>query len=188
VSAIDLPPGLGLVGSPLGTFRSPRRARVLAWSSLIVVVGLGAITWVAVIRHPWRYHASTQFVLPIAFGALSVLGLAVRSARISVTRDGVRWGWRSFGFHQSAAKITVAHVYADGVTLEAKRGSWWFISARDWDRFDVLVRYVRRSELPTRDHDGKAPLRARLQSYGRFLDWLLRLSVIGAAGVLIWAS
>jgi hypothetical protein len=51
----------------------------------------------------------------------------------------------------------------------------------------VLVRYLRRAELPLRDHSGDAPLRARLQSYGRFLDVLLVCSVIGAAAVMLWA-
>ena len=188
MSALDLPPGIGLVGTPLGTFRSPRRARVLAWSALAVSVSLGGITWWQVARHPWRAFASTQFVLPVAFAALALLGLAVRTARIAVTRDGVRWGWSSFGFHQGADRIVVAHVYGDGVTLEARRGSWWFLAARDWERFDALVRQVRRAELPVRDHVGRAPLRARLQSYGRFLDAMLVVAIAGALAVLVWAS
>jgi len=82
----------------------------------------------------------------------------------------------------------VAHVYGDGVTLEARRGSWWFLAARDWERFDALVRQVRRAELPVRDHVGRAPLRARLQSYGRFLDAMLVVAIAGALAVLVWAS
>jgi hypothetical protein len=188
MSAIDLPPGIGLVGTPLGTFRSPLRARVLAWVALAIAAGFGALTWMFALRHPWRDGASTQFVLPIAFVALAVLGLAVRLARIAVTRDGVRWGWRSFGFHQGAARIVVAHIYRDGVALEAKRGSWWFLAARDWDRFEALVRQLRRAELPLRDHTGRAPLRARLKSYGRFLDGMLLVAIAGALIVLVWAS
>jgi hypothetical protein len=188
VSALDLPPGIGLVGTPLGTFRAPRRARVLAWIALAVAVALGALTWWEVAHHPWRSSASTQFVLPVAFVALAVLGLAVRTARIAVTRDGVRWGWSSFGFHQSTARIVVAHIYADGVALEARRGSWWFLAARDWDRFAALVRQLRRAELPVADHAGRAPLRARLQSYGRFLDAMLLGAIAGALAVVVWAS
>jgi hypothetical protein len=187
MSALDLPPGIGLVGTPLGIFHAPRRARRAAAISLAVVVALGAITWSLVSRHPYRQSASSQVVLPIAFAAFCGLAYVVRRARVAVTRDGVRWGWTSFGFHQPAARITNAHIYADGIALEARRGSWWFIAARDWDRFDVLVRHLRRAELPILDHDGKAPLRARLQSYGRFLDLLLLGSVAGAAGVMLWA-
>jgi hypothetical protein len=187
MSALDLPPGIGLVGTPLGIFHAPRRARRIAWVSLVLVIALGAVTWVLVSRHPYRRSASTQVVLPIAFAACAGLGFLVRRARVAITRDGVRWGWTAFGFHQPASRITTAHVYRDGIALEARRGSWWFIAARDWDRFDALVRYLRRAELPIRDHAGKAPLRARLQSYGRFLDLLLVGSVIGAAGVTLWA-
>lgn len=187
MSALDLPPGIGLVGTPLGTFRAPVRARRIASVAAIAVVVLGAITWLLVARHPYRRSSSTQVVLPIAFAAFAGLGLLVRSARVAITRDGVRWGWTALGFHQPAARITTAHVYADGITLEARRGSWWFIAARDWDRFDALVRQLRRAELPLSDHVGNAPLRARLQSYGRFLDLLLVGSVIGAVTVMLWA-
>jgi hypothetical protein len=187
MSVLDLPPGIGLVGTPLGTFLAPPRARRAATLSLILVGVLGAITWGFVSRHPYRAGSSTQVVLPIAFAAFAGLGWIVRRARVAVTRDGVRWGWTTFGFHQPAARIVVAHVYRDGIALEARRGSWWFIAARDWDRFDALVRHLRRAELPIRDHLGNAPLRARLQSYGRFLDFLLLGSVIGAAVVMLWA-
>jgi hypothetical protein len=187
MSVLDLPPGIGLVGTPLGTFLAPARARRGAAIALFVVVVLGAITWGLVSRHPFRPGSSTQVVLPIAFTAFAGLGLVVRRARVAITRDGVRWGWASFGFHQPAARIALAHVYVDGIALEARRGSWWFIAARDWDRFDALVRHLRRAELPIRDHLGRAPIRARLQSYGRFLDLLLVGSVIGAAVVMLWA-
>jgi hypothetical protein len=188
MSAVDLPPGIGLVGAPLGIFRSPPRARRLATTSLVSVVVLGAITWAFVSRHPYRWHASTQAVLPVALAMVSLLGFAVRRARIAVTRDGVRWGWESLSFTQDASRIVTAHVYRDGVALEAKRGSWWFLSARDWDRFDALVRQLRFAELPIEDHDRKAPLRARLQSYGRFLDGLLVASIASAFAVMLWAS
>ncbi len=188
MSAVDLPPGLGLVGSPLGTFRAPARARRLADAALATVVILGAITWVSVSRHPYRWHASTQVVLPVAFTAIALLGFAVRRARVAISRDGVRWGWASLGFTQEAARIVTAHVYRDGVALEARRGSWWFLAARDWERFDALVRQLRRAELPITDHDGTAPLRARLQSYGRFLDGLLVASMIAALFVMLWAT
>jgi hypothetical protein len=188
MSALDLPPGMGLIGTPLGTFRAPGRARSAAAIATLVVVVLGAITWALVARHPYRRSASTQVVLPVAFAACAGLGLLVRRARVAITRDGVRWGWTAFGFHQPASRIATAHIYADGIALEARRGSWWFIAARDWDRFDALVRQLRRAELPLSDHVGKAPLRARLQSYGRFLDLLLLGSVIGAAAVMLWAA
>ncbi|MDB4952652.1 MAG: hypothetical protein JWO36_221, partial [Myxococcales bacterium] len=71
MSAIDLPPGIGLQGTPLGTFRAPVRARVLATISLVAVIVQGAITWGFVSRHPYRWHSSTQVVLPVAFTAFA---------------------------------------------------------------------------------------------------------------------
>ena len=188
MSAVDLPPGIGLLGTPLGTFLAPRRARRLSAIALAAVVAFGALTWAFVSRHPYRWHASTQFVLPIAFAAIALLGFLVRRASVAVTRDGVRWGWAALNFTQEASRIVTAHVYRDGIALEAKRGSWWFLAARDWDRFDALVRQLRRAELPITDHEGRAPLRARLQSYGRFLDVLLVGSMLATFGVMLWAA
>jgi hypothetical protein len=156
--------------------------------ALVLVVAFGAAAWGFVARKPWGRHASAQVVLPVAFGACALLGFAVRRARVAITRDGVRWGWSALNFTQEAARIVTAHVYADGIALEARRGSWWFIAARDWDRFDALVRQLRRAELPISDHAGKAPLRARLQSYGRFLDGLLVASIVGTFAVMLWAA
>jgi hypothetical protein len=188
VSVVDLPPGIGLQGTPLGIFRSPRRWRRLAAATVIASVVLGGLTWYFVARRPWQRGASVLITLPVAFAALGLLGLAVRHASISVTRDGVRWGWSFFGFHQQAGRLKCAHIYRDGVALEARRGSWWFLAARDWDRFDALVRQLRRAELPLADHDRRAPFRARLQSYGRVLDLLLAGTIAASVAVAVWAS
>lgn len=189
MSALDLPPGMGLLGTPLGIFTAPPRARRLSTITVALVIGCGALTWYLVSRRPWQRGSSTQVTLPLAFAALAFLGFAVRRARVTVTRDGVRWGWSTLGFHQDSSRIEKAHVYRDGVALEAKRGSWWFLAARDWDRFEALVRQLRRAELPVVEHAGKrAPLRARLQSYGRFLDGMLVCTMVAAFAVMLWAA
>jgi hypothetical protein len=188
VTVVDLPPGIGLVGTPLGTFRAPAGARRLAAAAVLASVLLGALTWYFVSRHPWRRDPTLQITLPIAFAAFALIGLAIRHARLSVTRDGVRWGWPGFGFHQEAGRIRCAHIYRDGVALEARRGAWWFLAARDWDRFDAFVRQLRRAALSLADHDGAAPLRARLQSYGRALDLLLAGTIVASVAVAVWAA
>jgi hypothetical protein len=188
MSATDLPPGLGLVGTPLGVFRAPRGSARLSAIALVVALAAGAITWYIVSRHPYRRGMGTLFGLPLVFMMLAALGFLVRRARVAITRDGVRWGWEALGFQQPAKNIVRAHVYRDGIALEAMRGSKWFLAARDWDRFDALVRQVRRAELPVAEHDGKAPLRQRLQSYGRFLDGMLVLAILGSLLTLVWAT
>jgi hypothetical protein len=188
VSAVDLPPGIGLVGQPLGRFAAPARARRLAALAVLASIALGVLSWYFVSRHPWRRGSSVQITLPVAFAALALLGLAVRHATVAVTRDGIRWGWSTLGFHQPAARIACAHLYRDGIAIEARRGSWWFLAARDWDRFDALVRDVQRAALPIREHPGRAPWRARLQSYGRVLDAMLVGTIAGSVAVAVWAS
>ncbi|MDQ3368255.1 MAG: hypothetical protein M3680_22755 [Myxococcota bacterium] len=188
MSVVDLPPGIGLLGTPLGVFRAPRGAVRLSTIALVVALVGGALTWYLVTRHPWRRGSATLFALPVAYMLLAGLGFVIRRARVAVTRDGVRWGWLALGFHQPASKIVRAHVYRDGVALQATRGSQWFLAARDWERFDVLVRQIRRAELPIHEHAGKAPLRQRLQSYGRFLDALLLFAIIGSIATVIWAA
>jgi hypothetical protein len=188
VSVLDLPPGIGLVGTPLATFHAPKRSKRLALIAVVLVGVLLVITWWLVAQHWWRRQASTMVVLPVAFLMFAGLALAVRTARIAIARDGIRWGWTSLGFTQPKERIVMAHVYTDGIALEAKRGSKWFLAARDWDRFEVLVRQVKRAELPITEYAGKAPLRQRLQSYGRFLDALVIGSVIAAIAVAGWAA
>ena len=190
MSAVDLPPGIGLQGTPLGTFRAPQRARRLARMALVGAVLFGVLTFYFASKH-WSYRhwrdTSAQLVLAVTVILFTSLGYLIRRAQVAVTRDGVRWGWQAFGFHNDRERIVTAHVFTDGVAFEAKRGSWWFIAARDWDRFDAFVRQLRRAELPMKEHTGSAPLRARLQSYGRFLDALLWLSLVGAFGVMLSA-
>jgi hypothetical protein len=188
VSALDLPPGLGLAGTPLATFVAPARARRLATFALVAVAALLVVTWWLVSKHPYRRHASTQVVLPAAFLLVALLAFGVRRAKLAVTRDGVRWGWRALSFTLPRTRIVTAYVYTDGVTLAAKRGSRWFLAARDWDRFDVLVRQLRRADLPLEEHATTAPLRQRLQSYGRFLDGLVLAALAGGVVVALWAS
>lgn len=188
MSVLDLPPGVGLVGTPLAVFHAPRRAKRLAWAGAAIVAVLLVVTWYFVSRHYLRRGASTMVVLPAAHLLFTGLAVAVRTARVAVTRDGIRWGWTALSFTQAASRIVMAHVYRDGIAFRATRGSTWFLAARDWERFDALVRQVRRAQLPVTDHAGTAPLRQRLQSYGRVLDALVVLCVIASILVAAWAA
>lgn len=177
MSAVDLPPGIGLEGSAVATFRSPRRARRLAHFSLILTILFGALTWWGVSRHPYGRYASTLVVVPVSMVMLAFLGVAVRRAKVFIGKGGVRWGWRSIGVRQDAERIVEVRLYDDGATLRSRRGHW-FLAARDWDRFDTMARALTSAGLPVTTYPGKAPLRHRLQSYGRALDLLLVLAVL----------
>ena len=144
------------------------------------VVAVAAAVTFALAR---RRHDAFLPVLSVTFFALAAVGLAVRRARLAVDRDGVRWGWSWVGVRMARGRLERADVYADGVALVSRRGSW-FLAARDWDRFDALVRALARAGLPTAAHDHRAPWRARMQSYGRVLDALLVFAMAGAAAIL----
>jgi hypothetical protein len=181
VTAIDAPPGLGLGGRPLGEFGSRPGPRRLAQLAFRVSLVAGALTF-ALIRHR-HAHQATFAVLALTCVAFTSVGLAVRRARVAIDPDGVRWGWAWAGFRMGRARLVRADVFDDGVGLVSKRGSW-FLSARDWDRFDALVRAIGRAGMPTISHPNRAPLRARLQSYGRVLDTLLIVTMAAAAAIL----
>lgn len=175
MSAVDIPPGIGVEGSAIATFRAPRRARRLAYVSLVLTVAFGGLTWLGVSRHPYGRNASMLVVIPVTMVLLSLIGVAIRRATVFVGRDGVRWGWRAIGVRQAAEKIVEVRLYNDGATLRSRRGHW-FLAARDWDRFEAMSRALTSAGLPVAAYPGKAPWRHRLQSYGRALDGLLILA------------
>ncbi len=184
MSAVDVPPGLGLAGTSLATFRAPRRARRLAHLALAVTLLFGALTWWGVSRHPYQRHASTLVVVPVAMVAVALLGVAVRHATVFIGREGVRWGWRALSVLQAAERVLEIRVYRDGATLRTARGHW-FLAARDWERFPALSRALASAGLPVVPCDGDAPWRQRLQSYGRTLDALLVLSGLVQAALAV---
>lgn len=187
MSAVDLPPGLGLAGTALATFRSPRGARRLAHAVLAITLVCGALTWWGVSRQPYQRHASTWIVLSVALVLVAVLGVAVRRATVWVGREGVRWGWRLVSVRQAAERVLEVRVYRDGATLRSPRGSW-FLAARDWERFEALARALVHAGLPVTRFSETAPWRQRLQSYGRTLDGLLILAALAQAALVALAS
>ncbi|HYU15018.1 MAG TPA: hypothetical protein VEL05_03075, partial [Candidatus Acidoferrum sp.] len=79
-------------------------------------------------------------------------------------------------------------VYRDAVAVKQRRGSTWYVSGRDWDLFERVPVALRRAGLPLEARDRRAPLGARLQSYGAVLDLLLvadALASILALGVAV---
>ena len=179
---------IGLVGTTRASFRARRSGRRIA-SAAVIVTGIGwAFAWWMLRGRPLRPEAAIIAVLPIALFAVACVGLAVRTARVWIDGGGVRWGWRGLHVRMETERLDRAELYADGVALVARRGSRWFLAERDWDRFDVLGREVERSGMRVERKPGRAPLRARLQSYGRVLDGMMLATIAGTIIELVLAS
>lgn len=189
MSAVDVPQHTGLGGRVAGEFAARRGPRILAGVAARWVLIAGSIAAALAARRPWHPDADTIVVATLMFAGFAAVGLAVRRARVSVDASGVRWGWSWLGFRLERDKIRAVDVYRDAVALRPRRGSTWFLSARDWERYDALALAVERSGLPvTRHGDRGAPIGAKLQSYGRVLDGLLLLTIVGSTMLVAIAA
>lgn len=192
MSAVDIPPVIGLVGSNSAAFRMRRGGRRLAIAATLVTAAGWALAWWMISqRGSWFYGSRSNApyaVLPIALFAVAAVGLTVRTARIWIDGGGVRWGWRSLNVRMEVERLRCAEVYTDGVGLVAQKGSRWFLAARDWDRFEVLAREIERAGMPVAQLGTRAPLRARLQSYGRVLDGMMITTILATLVVVFGAS
>jgi hypothetical protein len=189
MSVLDLPPLLGLVGSAQSSFVARRGGRVLAGVATAVAAGCWAITWLTLRGGAGadRTRVAALAVAPVALFAVASVGLAVRTARIWIDAGGVRWGWRSLHVRMERERLARAEIYRDGVGLVAKKGSRWFLAARDWSRFELMTREIERAGMPIERIDGRAPFRARLQSYGRVLDSMMIATMIASLAVVALA-
>ena len=163
MSALDLPPGIGLRGHAArhvsrAARRAPARAR--SRSALVIVLGAHHLGLrVAPSVSPPREHA----------GRAADRVRRVRAARLRRAPRARRDHPRRRALGLDVARLHAgrrAHRRPRTSTATASRsrrarGSWWFLAARDWDRFDALVRQLRRAELPLERSRRHAPLRAR---------------------------
>ena len=183
MAAIDTPPGLGLPGAALGWFRARPGPRRLAHRGFVFIIVATIAAMALTRRHPPDDHGAQRLTVLLTAIALGGLAVAVRRAQIGVGTDGVRWGWGSLGVRLDTRRLTAVRVYRDAVALVPRRGSTWFLSQRDWDRFEAMRRAALGAGLPCTEIDRDAPWRARLQSYGRFVDALVVLGAIAVTGV-----
>jgi|GEM_PF-1223159 len=188
MSVVDTPPGLGLPGVQVGWFAArpgPRR-RALRGFAFCLAVGSAAI-WISAKRLGRGEVDAFGTRLVVVVTAVLVCGvaLAVRRARVGIASDGVRWGWGELTVRMAAERVVRVRLYRDAIALEPRRGSTWFLSRRDWDRFEIMRRTALASGLPCEELEGAAPWRARLQSYGGFVDGLV---VVGSIAVTIVAA
>jgi hypothetical protein len=180
MSAVDVPTYRGLGGRAAGDFAARPGARRLAGVAMRWVLIAGTVALAFAARRPADPAAVGVVVWALTLAAVAGVGLAVRRARVTIEPGGVRWGWRWLGVRIDRDRLRSVDVHADAVVLRPRRGSTWHLSARDWERFAALVAAVERAGLPVIRHVGRAPLGARLQSYGRVLDGLLVLTMLAS--------
>ncbi len=184
MSAVDAPPGIAFAGRAAGEFVCRRRARRLSGRVFFLVVGTSvAAAALAIRRAPGQ---TTELLLAVALMCISVaaVGFAVRRARLRVDPDGIRWGWDDIGFRVSRDQVVAVRVYRDAIAVEQRRGSTWYVSRRDWDQFERVPGALRRAAIPLEIEDRRAPLGARLQSYGLVLDLLLVVDALASVFAL----
>lgn len=185
MSAVDTPPGLGLPGTQVGWFPARPGPRKLASRGFAYCLLLGALAIAISGRRLPPEQLGPRLVVIVTAVLVCAVALAVRRARVGIAADGVRWGWGDLTVRMAADKIVAVRLYRDAIALAPRRGSTWFLSRRDWDRFEAMRRAAVGAGLPCEELDLDAPWRARLQSYGRFVDGLV---VLGAIGVTLVAA
>lgn len=180
MSAVDAPPGLAFAGEAAGEFVARRRPKRLARRVFWFVVVLGTATIAVIARKIYTPLAEVFLVAPLVCMSIAGVGYAVRRARLRIDPDGIRWGWAIAGFRMGMDRLEKVIAYRDAIAVTPRRGSTWYLSDRDWDRFDSVVVALRNAEIPFEVEDRRAPLAARLQSYGLVLDLLLVATAFGA--------
>lgn len=173
MSAVDAPPGIAFAGMAAGEFVSRRRPRRLAGRVLVLVFITGAGTLAIGVRRAPAPSAELLLAVPLVCWSIAVVGYAVRRARLRVDHDGVRWGWNDIGFRVTRDRMERIDLYRDAIAVRQRRGSTWYVSSRDWDLFQRMPGVLGRAALPVQTHERRAPIGARLQSYGIVLDLLL---------------
>jgi hypothetical protein len=188
VSAVDAPPGIAFAGQAAGEFIARRRPRRLAGRVLFLVLLASGVTGVMATRRMYGTTSELLMVVALVCASVAVVGYGVRRARLRIDGDGVRWGWNEIGFRVTRDQLATLELYRDGVAVRQRRGSTWFLSGKDWDLFERMPGALRRARLPVEVHERRAPVRARLQSYGMVLDLLLvadALASVFALGVAL---
>lgn len=188
MSVVDAPPGLDFAGPAAGEFRARPRPRKLAHFVFFVCLFDGAATFALAARKFDAPGTSMLLVGPLLCLSIAAVGLAVRNARVRVDSGGVHWGWKTLGFRMGKSRIKSIRYYGAALAIEATRGSVWYLSQYDWDRFEGFPKAFADSGQKVEHRPGRPPIRARLHGYGVVLDGLLLMALIGSALLLFFGA
>jgi hypothetical protein len=187
VSAVDAPPGIGFGGRAAGEFVARPASLKLARRALVFVVAASALALFVIGRRRLGSSGDLLIGSPLVAVAIAVVGYAVRRARLRIDGDGVRWGWDALGFRVPRDKLAGAVVYTDAVAFRRGTSTPWYLARHDFAEFDRVPAALRQAGIGFEQADRRAPLRARLQTYGVALDVLLILDVLFAAAAVLFA-
>lgn len=187
MSAVDAPPNVPLSDMPAGEFSAHPRARALARRVLVYVCMAALATFALAARRLYAPLVELLFVAPLVCVSVAATCHAVRRACLRIDADGLRWGWRALGVRMRPERMRVVHAYADALAVVPRRGSTWYLAARDWAGFERMADALRRARLPVVPASGRAPVGARLQGYGLALDALLMACALVATLALFGA-
>lgn len=183
MSLVDVPPGIPLPGRAAGEFAARAVSVRLARRALGFVALVAVIAFV--LRDRGRLRGNELLLTgPIIALSIGAIGYAIRRAHLRVDRDGVRWGWAALGFRVPRHRLVRAIAYRDAIGFVREGGSSWYLARHDFDGYERLPVALRAAGIPFEVDPGRAPLRARLQTYGVALDLLLVLDV-GFAGLML---
>lgn len=175
-----------------GRIRASRGARLRSTLGLAYVGALSGVTLARTMSFSYilaqgEGAAARAVVTSMVCLLLALLVITIRSARVTVDDDGIRWGWGGIGFRLATRRIAAVTLYRDAAAVKLTRGSTWWLSGRDYTPYRELCASLRRTGLPVVEEARGAPLAARLQAYGVALDVILVLSVFGATALFLVA-
>ena len=162
------------------SFRAPTRARDLAGLTFLYAI---LASFFAFPRQ--RDAGPLAVILPLFCVLVAGLAIAIRSARLEVSAEGVRWGWDRLSFRMGLDRLRLARVWPNAVAVVPRRGTTWVLVPRDWEPFDAFRAAFVAAGLPLEDHPSPAPRRVRVQGYGWLLDVLVWLNVAVTTAMML---
>ena len=161
-----------------------QRPRRLAGRVFFLVLVTSAVTAMMAARRAPGPTAELLLAVPLICASVAAVGHAVRRARVRIDSGGLRWGWGEIGFRVGRDRLDRIELYQDAIAVRPRRGSAWYLSGYDWEAFDRMAAALRRAGLPVEVKEGRAPVVARLQSYGIVLDLLLVADAVASVFAL----
>ena len=162
------------------TFRAPPRARDLAGLAFLYAI------LASLFAFPRRPDAGVlPVILPLFCVLIGALALAIRTARLEVDREGLRWGWGRMTWRAAPERFACARSWPNAVAMVPRRGLPWVLVPRDWEPFEQLAPALATAGIPVEPQGRSAARATRVQGYGWLLDVLIWINVAVTTSMLL---